>query len=248
MPHKEQPTYSHRQNQDATIGVYLVHDCRLLTEGLEAEVETRPEISMIGATGSRSRALQELGDSPTDVLLIDVHIGETAAIELVHEVRRAYPRLAVVPLGVSSEDRVLPFLEAGASGYLLRSASISDFFATLQAVHRGEPPCSPRIATSVCQRLAQLTAEKDRRQKLRNVNLTPRETEILNLIAEGRRNKEIASSLAISTATVKNHVHRILEKLQAPTRRQAILQAYKGGLVKSPIPKLPAVRRDEASG
>jgi DNA-binding NarL/FixJ family response regulator len=131
---------------------------------------------------------------------------------------------------------MLDLLEAGAHDYVLRQASFSELIRTISGVYRGQPPCSPRVAASVCARIVELAGERRRRRILRDVRLTPREEEILGLVAEGLRNKEIATRLRITLATVKNHVHNLLEKLQANGRREAIRRAYENGLLENPLP------------
>src|SRR5262249_19690779 len=128
--------------------------------------------------------------------------------------------VAVVVAAVEDRDEtVLELLEAGASGYVLASASFTDLVRTLESVSRGETVCTPRIAAAVCQRIRALGRARALRPACPLGQLSPRETEILRFVACGRLNKEIAGELGISLCTVKNHVHNILRKLNVSHRR-----------------------------
>ena len=127
---------------------------------------------------------------------------------------------------------MLEFIEAGANGYVLKDSSFAEMLRTIKAVHQGQTPCSPRITASVFARISELSQARHRRERLPQVRLTPREKEILRLIAARLSNKEIAQQLDIALHTVKNHVHHILEKLQVHYRREAIRCAYENGILK----------------
>jgi DNA-binding NarL/FixJ family response regulator len=128
--------------------------------------------------------------------------------------------LRVVALGVTeTEPEIIAFAEAGVSGYLTRDASIPELVATIEAVARNELICPPRITAALMHRVATLAV--DRRVTTPSFPLSPRELEVVALIDAGLSNQEIAGKLYISLATVKNHVHNILEKLDVATRADA---------------------------
>ena len=214
------------------VGVYLIQVCRLLAEAFAYSLKGRPEVHLLGSTPNLEQALATLPSLPVDLLMIDVCSYVCEAQEMILEIWESFPDLKILPIGVPSEEDVISFLEAGASGYVMRQSSLSELLSTIVAIQRGEPPCSPRIATSVCARIVELSRDKKQRQGQQNISLTPREREVLQLVAESQSNKEIARNLAITLPTVKNHIHHILEKLQVRGRRQAIRRAYERGLLR----------------
>ncbi len=225
------------------IRVYLIHSYRLLTEVVASTLENRPEISVLGSANDLAQAQADLATTAVDVVLIEAGFGRQVALGMTLELREKFPRLRILPLGLRSVRDILDFLEAGASGYILRQASVAELLRTIRGVCRGEPPCSPRVTASVCARIAELSRARQSRRCLRGVSLTPREAEILHLVASGLRNKEIARRLAVALPTVKNHVHNILDKLQVRGRREAIRRAYENGLLDPPPPVRSATVR-----
>jgi DNA-binding NarL/FixJ family response regulator len=128
-----------------------------------------------------------------------------------------------------AEERVVDYLAAGAGGYLVRGQSVAELCSALEAVSRGDVVCNPRLASALFDRLARLGRERRRREKLDYLTLTPRELEILRLIAEGLNNQAIARRLFLSVHTVKNHVHKILDTLGVGSRWEAVRHAIERG-------------------
>jgi len=136
------------------------------------------------------------------------------------EIVASTPGTRVVTLGITDDDpEVLPLAEAGVAGYVTTEASADEIVLVVESVARGEMPCSPRLAATLLQRVATLAQEQRTPSAL--ATLTSREREIVGLIGDGLSNKEIASGLCIEVATVKNHVHNILEKLNVTRRADA---------------------------
>jgi DNA-binding NarL/FixJ family response regulator len=153
-----------------------------------------------------------------DVLLLDMAM--PSSLDAVRNISRAAPDVKIVAFAVAdAESEVLTCIEAGAVGYVPRHASGEELVAAVVSVGRGETLCSPRLAASVFRRLASLS--RGTGPAISEVHLTQREREIGILIDQGLSNKEIARRLCIELATVKNHVHNILEKLQVARRWQA---------------------------
>jgi two-component system nitrate/nitrite response regulator NarL len=145
-------------------------------------------------------------------------------VVVVRAVVSAAPQVKVVAVAVPDEDdHVIECAEAGVSGYVTRDGSVDDVVAMLEAVARDELPCSPRMAATLLRRVAALAANGASHRPGRD--LTSRELEVLELIEAGLPNKEIARRLVIQLATVKNHVHNILEKLEVDGRAQAAAAA-----------------------
>jgi two-component system nitrate/nitrite response regulator NarL len=127
---------------------------------------------------------------------------------------------------------VTEVIEAGAVGYVPEDASVEEFRETIRLVARGETRLTPRIAATLVVRLAALAASRRAAEHVRNVKLTPREIEILDLVAEGMTNKEIAAQLHVEEQTVKNHIHNILERLNLRRRNEAVQYAWEAGMLR----------------
>lgn len=217
------------------IRVFIVLGYRLLTEAVAASLESRQGIELVGATLSPDDVIHEIREAGANMILVDASIDKGEALELTREIRDESPRLKLLPLGLRQED-VLEFVEAGASGYVLKDASFDELLSTVEEVHQGRTPCSPQIAASIFSRVVELSRQCRERKPPPEVMLTPRETEVLEVLAQGLSNKEIAKRLHITLSTVKNHVHSILDKLGVRRRREAIRRAYEYGILDGPMP------------
>ncbi len=152
------------------------------------------------------------------------------------EARERWPSAKLIVVGLEKEDEsVVDFIEAGAEGYVLKRSSPEDLVAVIRAVQQGLAPCSPRVVASVLARTSMLARHVDPGPAPSEVEpLTLREREILGLLAAGLGNKEVGRRLRITVQTVKNHVHRVLEKLRVHRRRDAVRLAYDLGLLAEP--------------
>lgn len=216
------------------IRIFLILGHRLLAEAITASLKSSPRVEVVGVVHDLPAALAELESEGVDVLLIDAGLGREVALEAVQRASKLLPAVKILPLGLENDEDILAFIEAGTNGYVTQEASFDELLATIESVHHGEAPCSPQIAASVFARVVELVKRRRRRlgRRLpRQVRLTAREHEVLELVAAGLQNKEIASRLHITLPTVKNHVHRILEKLRVRDRREAIRTAYENGLL-----------------
>jgi DNA-binding NarL/FixJ family response regulator len=197
------------------IRVLIVADTRLYREALSEMLRRRDGFAVAGATASSREALSDLQRFAPDVVVIDMATPESLAA--VRELHRSAPGVCVVALGVTElEDDVLRCAEAGAAGYVTREASLEDLLAAIKDAARGELQCSPRIAGRLLRRLAALAADRPWTPSV--ARLTAREWDIVRLIEANLSNKQIADRLGIEVATVKNHVHNLLEKLNVHRR------------------------------
>lgn len=204
------------------IRVFIVDDNRLLREGLVSMLAEQEDIIVIGAAASGRKALEQIKNLRPEIALIDIGMPGKNGIEVTQELRRDLPEAKVIILSmVDLTDEIMACIEAGAAGYVLKEASFDYLVETIRSVHRGESVVSPQMAASLFSRIAELAAERLPRLPPSAVKLTARELEIINLLAEGLTNKEIAQRLSIEPQTVKNHVHNILDKLQLPNRLEA---------------------------
>ena len=223
------------------VDVFLIHRYRLLTEAIVGSLNANGRVSCVGTSHTRAEALEKLRSLDVEVVLVDASLGQPEVCDTIREVKECFPRVNILFLGSDCGDEILEFIEAGASGYVSQEASLADMLETIDAVSQGQTPCSPQVAASVLARIEELAGQRESRSVRAvglPVQLTPRESEVLQLVASGLRNKEIAQRLDIKLPTVKNHVHKILDKFQVKHRREAIRLAYECGLLEDPLPRL----------
>jgi DNA-binding NarL/FixJ family response regulator len=200
------------------IRVLIISGIRLYRDGLAHVLALAETVSVVGAIDGVRQSLDLARDDipEPDVVLLDTT--DATALSNVRELARAFSTAKIVALGVARDDEdVIACAEAGIDGYVFRDASVSELVATIQSAARGELRCSPEMAATLLRRVADLA----RHGAGPDANVTRREREILELIDKGLTNKEIAARLFIEVATVKNHIHHILEKLGAKTRSEA---------------------------
>jgi two-component system, NarL family, nitrate/nitrite response regulator NarL len=196
--------------------IFIVADIRLYREGLARCLGENYDV--VGAASDGRDAVQGVSELRPELVLLDMAMLESAGT--VRAIGELAPEVRVVALAVpETEGHVLACAEAGISGYVPREASLGDLVATIDSIASGEVVCSPRIVAGLFRRVARLAAERPPDSP--HTLLTNREAQIVALIDEGLSNKEIARRLFIEVATVKNHVHNILEKLQVHRRAEA---------------------------
>jgi DNA-binding NarL/FixJ family response regulator len=193
-----------------------------MTGALEGE----PDIQVVGSVTSVEEALELASSGNCDVVLVRNNLPNDGALELAQALKGDEVAAKVVITGVAEQEEViLRFIEAGAAGYVLSSESVTELVEKIHAAHRGEALVSPEIAGALISRITELTEVRpipEYRYRLDQIaELTPREGEVLDLIGEGLSNQEIADRLVIEVGTVKNHVHSILQKLDASDRDDA---------------------------
>ncbi len=200
------------------ITVLIVSDIRLYREGLADVVAQHAGFQLAGTAADGDTALAAVRSRSPDMVLVDMAMAGSPGV--IRAIRELTPDMNVVALSVAdTEGDVCACAEAGVTGYVARDATLSDLMATLESAVRGEALCSPRMAGSLLRRLAELA--KAQPVGASSTHLTPRELEIVRLLDDGLANKDIARRLGIEVATVKNHVHNILEKLQVHRRGEA---------------------------
>lgn len=206
-----------------SIKVFIVDDNRLLREGLVFMLSEEDGLEVVGSAESGTDALEQMQDHLPDVALIDIGIPGKDGIEVTKALRQDLPTVKVIILGMPDvTNEIMACIEMGAAGYILKEASFDYLVETIRSAHRGESFCSPQIAASLFSRVAELAGDRIPESA---VKLTPREIQIVNTIAEGLSNKEIAQKLSIEVQTVKNHIHNVLDKLQLHTRLEAVQYA-----------------------
>lgn len=195
---------------------------RLYREGLAAELRTRDGFMLVGLGGDFNELIGAVRATQPDVVLLDLGMPDTVA--LVRETKASCPQTHVVAFAVDeSEHDIELCAEAGVTGFVTRDVTVDGLAAAIDAAARGELACSPRTAALLFRRVAALSSVGRAIQSATSslARLTSREKQIVRLIDTGSSNKEIGRELNIAVATVKNHVHRILEKLNVTSRAEA---------------------------
>jgi two-component system, NarL family, response regulator LiaR len=212
------------------IKVLIVDDHPVFREGLRRCLEARKEVRVIAAVGSGEEMWEAIRTHGLpQIVLMDVEMPNQNGIELTQELREKHPEVRVIMLtAFSDSERVFSALKAGAVGYLLKNVSPDEILATVERAAAGEPMLSGEIAGRVLREFEREREEDRYREQL--AGLTPREEEILKLLATGESNREIGNRLFISEQTVKNHVASIFRKLHVNDRTKAALLAVKLGL------------------
>jgi two-component system, NarL family, nitrate/nitrite response regulator NarL len=201
------------------IRVVVVGDVRLYREGLVQALGATAGIQVVGTATHPDEALAVAGELRPDILLVDTAMPES--LSLIQGLARDVATVRVVALALTeNEAAVVEYAEAGIAGLVSKEGSLGDLIATIESTARGELLCSPRTAATLLRRLNALAAGHARM----NARLTGREMQILHLVGDGLSNKEIATRLGVEVATVKNHVHNILEKLRVHRRGEAAAQ------------------------
>lgn len=204
------------------IRVLVVNEQHLMANLIASVLDGEADMAVAGSATSAAGALLRIAEA--DVLLVSTRLPDGEALKLVQQLTQEYPDKAALVMGVAeSEWEILRYVEAGASGYVLRDDSVEELLRHVRAAHAGKARVSPEIAAALMSRvaeLAQLVSQSSISADL--VDLTPRELEVLELIGQDLTNQQIAERLVIEVGTVKNHVHNILDKLGVSSRRDAV--------------------------
>lgn len=196
--------------------LFVIAAIRLYREGLAAVLAKLPDIAEVATAADGRQGIGCVREFEPHIVLLDMSLLDSS--ETARALVRVLPAVQVVALGVpETEMHVLACAEAGIAGYVPRDGSLGDLVVTLRAVARGETVCSPRISASLMRRVAVLAQLGQGARPV--ARLTTREKEVVDLVALGLANREIAGQLGIELCTVKNHVHNILEKLGVRHRR-----------------------------
>ena len=200
----------------AAIRVLIVDDHPVVREGLRGMLTGEPDIEVAGEAGSGNEAVARAAAESYDVFLVDLRMPDGDGVSAIAGIRRCQPDAGVIVLTTYQSDRdILRAVEAGATGYLLKDASRADLVAAIRSAARGESAMSPAVATRLMNRMREPAGG----------SLSPRETQVLGLVARGLTNAEVGERLFISEATVKTHLLRIFGKLGVSDRTAAVTRA-----------------------
>jgi DNA-binding NarL/FixJ family response regulator len=222
-----------------TISVLLVDDQELMRMGFRMVVESQSDMDVVGEAGDGRAAIAAVQRTSPDVVLMDVRMPVLDGVEATRLITEADADIRVIILTTFDLDEyVYAGLRAGASGFLLKDSQPAELLAAIRAVAAGDAVVAPRVTRRLLSTFSHRLPAVGRpgpQQAERLSELTARESEVLQLVAGGLSNVEIAQELVLSEATVKSHVGRILSKLQLRDRVQIVVFAYETGLV-TPTP------------
>lgn len=207
-----------------TINLLLVNETRLMGNVIAAALEGEPDINVVACTTNIDEAMQIVREQNVDVALVSTRLPDQGALKLTSIITEFKPSTKVLALGLTEEKQhVLRYVEAGATGYILKDDSLEGMIETIRAAQDGKVFVSPQIAAAIMERLATLARLfSDVESSITDTTeLTARELEVLKLVGEGQTNQQIAEHLVIEVGTVKNHVHNILDKLHVSSRGAA---------------------------
>lgn len=214
------------------IKVLIADDHMLVREGIIKILSLEKDIEIAGEAGDGRQAIDIALERDIDIALLDVNMPIMDGIEACREIKRTKPGVGVIALTIHDQEEYLfEFIRAGASAYLLKDISHDQLVETIRGVAKGNSYIPPRLMASVFQELNRMSFKPDTNNRTEDNQLTPREVEVLQLVARGSSNRAIAKKLFISEKTVKNHLYRIFQKLNVEDRTQAALYALKNKIV-----------------
>jgi NarL family two-component system response regulator LiaR len=210
------------------IKVLLVDDHEMVRIGLAAVLGTEEDIEVVGEASNGNEGIRLAQEYKPDVILMDLVMEGMDGIETTRKVLKLQPNCKVIALtSFLDDEKMYPVIEAGAFSYLLKTSRATEIAQAIRAAVRGEPILESQVASKMMSRF--------RQQQLASApheQLTKREMEVLQLIAKGKSNQEVADALFIGIKTVKFHVTNVLDKLEVEDRTQAVIYAYENGIVK----------------
>ncbi|MEX0680510.1 MAG: response regulator transcription factor [Balneolales bacterium] len=211
------------------IRILIIEDNRLLREGITTVLKKQPDFTVVAALASGENVLSKIRTSDLDVVLLDVGLRSHNSLEVVKLFAENDKDVNVVVMGLfPAQSEILEYVREGVRGFLLKDATVAEFIKTIRSVASGEKVLPALLTGTLFSQIVDKTLESPggKRKLLAAIRMTVRERQVIELIAEGLTNKEIAQKLHISSYTVKSHVHNILEKLTLHNRLQIAKYAH----------------------
>lgn len=201
------------------ISIALIEDNRLVREGITALLSQLPDLKVVAGASSADTAV--FREAKPQVVLLDLGLQNGDSLRLAVQVKEDFPESKVIVMDLLPvHEDIMDFVNAGVSGFIMKDATVDDLVRTIRSVAGGAHVLPPQMTSSLFSQIAKDAMAKGRPEVLDSVRMTPREREVINLIAEGLGNKEIATRINVATHTVKSHVRNIMEKLTLHTRLQ----------------------------
>ena len=232
---KRAATKSAPRTKARGLPVVLIDDNRLLRDGLQTLLNAQG-FSVVATARSGQEALREVARVKPQLALLDSALGDREGPRFVEEMRQNFPDIKLIVMGLlPSEHEFVEFIKAGIAGFILKDATIEDFVATIEAVADGQYVLPNMLTQTLFTHVAAHARARGKRGAKAAVRMTVRERQVIDSIADGQSNKEIAERLHIATHTVKSHVHNILEKLALHTRLEVAAYAHEEGVQPQPL-------------
>jgi DNA-binding NarL/FixJ family response regulator len=205
------------------IRLLIADDHPVVRAGLRGMLSAEPDFEVVGEATNGAEAVALTGELRPDIVLMDLRMPEIDGVTAISQIKEEYPETQVLVLTTYESDAdILRAIETGATGYLLKDAPREELFGAIRTAAQGKSPLAPNVATRLMQRMRDLDEEA----------LSAREIEVLELVASGTSNKEIAKRLWVSETTVKSHMLHIFDKLGVTDRTAAVTEALKRGIIR----------------
>ena len=212
------------------IPILVVEDNRLVRDGIVTMLAEEPDLNVVAALDSAPGAVERVREMRPDVVVLDAALGDHDSHRLVAAIKQAVPAVRVIVMDVLAVPEELhDFVNAGASGFIAKDATVDAFLSTVRWVASGTDVLPPALTKTLFSHIAKHALARKPAEVAEAFRMTARERAVFDLIADGLSNKEIAQRLNLATNTVKGHVHNILEKLALHTRLQIAAYARSGG-------------------
>jgi len=214
----------------ARIRLLLVDDHEVVRSGLRMLLENEADLVIAGEVNSGGQALELVEKLNPDVVIMDITLPDISGIDVTRRIKSSHPDVAVVALTIHEDQQYFfEMLQAGAAGYVPKRAAPNDLITAIRAAHRGETYIYPSLAKLLVRDFLSRGGEGDTKETISG--LTPREQEVLGLLAEGKTNEEIAEQLTISAHTVARHRENLMGKLGLHSRSELVKYAIRKGLI-----------------
>jgi len=210
------------------IQILLIEDNRLLREGITALLKKQPDMSVVTTVGNGENILMMIGKHNPNIVLLDLGLRSQNSLKVVKLVKQNFHETKIIVMDlVPLQADVFEFVESGVSGFMLKDINVKEFLKTIRSVYKGTRVLPPHLTGSLFSQIVEHAVNGSKTSVITaSTRMTKRERQVIELIADGCTNKEIAQKLHLSTYTVKSHVHNILEKLALNTRVQIAKHAH----------------------
>jgi DNA-binding NarL/FixJ family response regulator len=210
------------------IKILLIEDNRLLRDGIASMLKKQSDMQVVATVGNGENILLMIGKHKPNIILLDLGLRNQNSLQIVKLSKEHFPAVKIIVMDlIPLQADVFEFVQAGVSGFILKDANVAEFFKTIRSVYEGAQVLPPHLTGSLFSQIVEHAISAAKPSVIvESVNMTKRERQVIELIADGATNKEIAQKLHLSTYTIKSHVHNILEKLALNTRVQIAKHAH----------------------
>ena len=219
------------------IQILLIEDNRLLRDVIASILKKQPDMHVVATVCNGENILLMMGKLNPNIVLLDLNLRNQNSLQVVKLIKKHFPETKVIVMNlIPLQADVFEFVQAGLSGFILKDANVAEFYKTIRSVYRGAQVLPPHLTGSLFSQIVEHAINGSKPSAIvESVRITKRERQVIELIADGFTNKEIAQKLHLSTYTVKSHVHNILEKLALHTRVQIAKQSHLSDSYKTAI-------------